>query len=126
LAQLISRHADTRHDFGPIHAERIEIKRLRRYIEEHYAEDIRLPDLAALVGWNPFYLLRVFRNEVGLPPHAYLEQIRIQRAQDFLRQGGAIADVAYQTGFSSQSHFTTSFRRVLGVTPGQFVKDLQL
>jgi AraC-like DNA-binding protein len=124
LAQLIMRHADTPPGAHPLKRERNEIRKLRHYMDEHHAEDIKLADLAALVSWNAYYLLRVFRSEVGLPPHAYLENVRIREAQRLLSQGTPVAHVAYGTGFSSQSHFTTTFKRLIGVTPGQYAKQV--
>jgi len=122
LAHLIQHHADT-HPFAKrVKREKAEVKRLRGYIEERCAEDITLDDLARLVNWSPFYLLRVFRREVGLPPHAYLETIRIREAQRLLQLQMPLVDVAYTMGFSSQSHFTTTFKRLIGVTPGQYAK----
>ncbi len=120
LAHLVLRHSGRRAIDLPPRRERGEVQRLRAYIDERYAEDLKLDDLAALVGWNPYYLLRVFRRAVGLPPHAYLEGRRVWHAQRLLRCGQPIADVAYATGFSSQSHFTVTFRRLVGVTPGQY------
>jgi transcriptional regulator GlxA family with amidase domain len=55
-----------------------------------------------------------------VPPHTYLESVRIRHAQQLLVQGLALAEVAYATGFSSQSHFTDRFRRIIGVTPGAY------
>ena len=124
LAQLITRHADIPPRPNMIRRERSEVKKLRRYIDEHYSEDIKLVDLASLVNWNAFYLLRVFRGEIGLPPHAYLENVRIQAAQRLLKQRIPVAHIAYDTGFSSQSHFTTTFKRLIGVTPGQYAKEV--
>lgn len=121
LAHLILRHGSRLAVDQPPRRERGEVRRLRAWLDERYAEDVRLDDLAALVGWNPYYLLRVFRREVGLPPHAYQETRRIDHAQRLLRHGLPIVDVAYATGFSSQSHFTVAFRRLVGVTPGQYV-----
>lgn len=126
LAQLITRHADTRPYLNPVRRERDEVRRIRAYMEERYAEDIKLDELARLVNWSPFYLLRVFRGEMGLPPHAYLENIRIRRAQRLLRFGTPIIEAAYETGFSSQSHFTTTFKRLIGVTPGQYAKEVNI
>jgi AraC-like DNA-binding protein len=124
LAQLVTRHADPKPQAGRIGRERVEIQRIRRYLDVHYADDVKLADLAALVHWSPFYLLRVFRNEVGLPPHAYLETIRIREAQRLLKLGTLLANIAYDTGFSSQSHFTTTFKRLIGVTPGQYGRQI--
>lgn len=124
LAQLITRHADSCLSLKPIKPERLEVQRIKHYIHERYAEDIKLDDLATLVNWNPFYLLRVFRREVGLPPHAYLETVRVRQSQDMLKRGEALAAVAYETGFSSQSHFSNSFKRLIGVTPGHYAKQV--
>lgn len=124
LAQLVIRHADSRFHASALKSERSEIRKIRAHIEERYAEDIKLADLATLVHWSPFYLLRAFRKEVGIPPHAYLESIRVRRAQDLLKNGLPIAEAAYATGFSSQSHLTTTFKRFIGVTPGQYAKEV--
>ncbi|MDX2139506.1 MAG: AraC family transcriptional regulator [Chloroflexota bacterium] len=101
------------------------IQRVCEYMQAHYAQDITLRELAAVVHWTPYYLIRIFKAETGLPPHAYLEGIRVQHAQRLIRQGRALADVAYATGFSSQSHMTTTFRRIMGVTPGAYARALQ-
>lgn len=124
LAQLILRHADARVVPGKVGRERCEVQRLRTYIDAHYAEDISLKTLAALVHWSPFYLLRVFRTETGLPPHAYLESVRIREAQRLLRVGQALAEVALAVGYNHQSHFTTAFRRLIGVTPGHYAQQV--
>ena len=124
LAQLVVRHADIRHSIKPTGHEKQEIRKLRRYIEERFAENITLDDLAQHVNWSPFYLLRVFRDTVGLPPHAYLTNFRIQQAQALLAAGHSIVDVTYATGFSNQSHLTRVFKKIIGVTPGQYAKDV--
>jgi AraC-like DNA-binding protein len=123
LGHLILRHADSRPPVKSIRAERHEVRRIRRYLDEHYADDVTLEQLASLVHWSPFYLLRVFRREVGLPPHAYLENVRVRRAQDLLLRGLPLAQIAYDTGFSSQSHLTNSFKRHIAVTPGQYAQQ---
>ena len=73
---------------------------------------------------SPYYLLRAFRAEVGMPPHAYLESIRIRRAQRLIEAGQPLAEVAAEMGFSSQSHLTQRFKQIIGVTPGQYARQL--
>lgn len=92
----------------------------RDYLEDHFAERITLPQLAAQTSLSPFHLVRVFRRSTGITPHAYLESARIRHAQRLLERGEAPAAVAFATGFSSQSHFTERFRRTLGVTPAVY------
>jgi AraC-like DNA-binding protein len=96
------------------------VAQARDYLEEHYAEPVRLAALAAHVHLSPYHLVRVFHRATGLPPHAYLESVRIRHAQRLLATGLAPAEVAYATGWSSQSHFTARFRRIIGITPGRY------
>lgn len=126
FATLISRYADVRYSAIPIREERSAVQRVRDYIEAHYDQNLSLSELARLVSFSPYYLARTFAAEVGIPPHAYLESVRIRHAQRLLALGTPIAQVALQTGFPHQSHFTTRFRRAVGVTPGQYVKQSKI
>ena len=94
-------------------------KRLREYIDAKYADDVSLSQLGELVSASPFHIARIFAREVGLPPHAYLESVRIRRAMELLTAGMATAEVALAVGYGDQSHFSHRFRRLTGVTPGQ-------
>jgi transcriptional regulator GlxA family with amidase domain len=69
--------------------------------------------------------VRVFQQATGMTPHTYVLDVRIKRARQLLHQGQAIAQVAQATGFVDQSHFHKQFKRILGVTPGQYRKFLQ-
>jgi len=57
-----------------------------------------------------------------MPPHAYQVRIRVEAARRMLLSGFAIATVAAELGFADQSHFTRHFRRVMGITPAQYVR----
>ena len=123
LAQLIIRHAENgltvRHEGTESRA----IRTAREYIEAHYAGNPSLKELSGVVGLNPFYLIRVFRKEVGLPPHEYLTQVRVEHAKKLLFDGLSIAEVALETGFVDQSHLTRRFKRLVGFTPKQFARQ---
>ena len=118
ITELVKRYADLRFPDRPAGKERQSIQRARRYIDERFAQGIRLDELAAHVSLSPYYLLRAFRAEVGMPPHAYLESVRIRRAQQLIEAGKPLADVAAEVGFSSQSHLNERFKQIIGVTPG--------
>ncbi|MEW5961668.1 MAG: AraC family transcriptional regulator, partial [Chloroflexota bacterium] len=120
LAQMIVRHADDRPRLRPVGREHESVKRARDYIETHYADDVSLDRLAGVAYLSPFHLIRVFSHEVGIPPHTYLTQVRVQRAKSLLTQGWPIARVAAETGFVDQSHLSRHFKRNIGVTPGQY------
>jgi len=64
------------------------------------------PNFASITNLSPFYLLRVFRKQVGCPPHEYQTQVRIARARKLIRKGHSIAEVALESGFFDQSHFS--------------------
>ena len=93
---------------------------VRAYLHEHFATDVRLSTLGTLAGLNSCYLIRAFRKRVGIPPHAYLMQVRIARAQSMLGAGWPVSEVALATGFADQSHLTRQFKRALGITPGVY------
>jgi transcriptional regulator GlxA family with amidase domain len=67
--------------------------------------------------------LRAFRGETGLPPHAYLNQLRVRRARVLLDDGVTPADVAVQVGFADQAHLTRHFKRVVGVPPAAYQRE---
>ncbi|MEO0986279.1 MAG: AraC family transcriptional regulator [Cyanobacteria bacterium J06639_14] len=119
LAELVTRHADQSID--PLTPESQIVQCIRDYLEAFYRQNPSLTELANLVQMKPLRLLRTFRKAMGLPPHAYLLQVRIHHAKAQLAQGHAIAEVAIDTGFADQSHFTRHFKRFVGVTPGQYV-----
>ncbi len=78
--------------------------------------------VAAVVRLSPYHFARQFKAATGLPPHQYVIARRIERAQQFLQRGGdlSLAEVAAHAGFSDQSQFSHHFKRLVGVTPGQF------
>ena len=125
LAQLIKRYADTTATEQALGKEKRAIQQARRYIEECFARGVRLHELAEQVGLSPYYLLRAFRAEVGMPPYAYLESVRIRHAQQLIEAGKPLAEVALEVGFSSQSHLTNRFKKIIGVTPGQYAQQVR-
>src|SRR5262249_31553080 len=92
------------------------------YIEEHLDASPTLEQMAALVHLSPSYFATLFRRATGLPPHQYVILRRVERAKELLQTGGdaSLAEVAAHAGFSDQSQFTHHFKRLVGVTPGQF------
>ncbi|MGI9326319.1 MAG: helix-turn-helix domain-containing protein [Pseudomonadales bacterium] len=95
------------------------IDMLLNYIEANLDSDLGIDKLADLVGVSNDQLHRSFKNAVGEPPHSYVVGRRTDVARDLLNQTQfSLAQIAYATGFSSQSHMTTAFRKILGTTPG--------
>lgn len=120
LGRLIVRYADGHPRPRPLTKEHIGIQRVRSFLDEHYDENISLDQLAAIAHLSPFHLLRSFREQVNLPPHAYQIQVRIMRARHMLHMGMSCVDTALAVGFADQSHFTKHFKRIVGVPPGLY------
>jgi len=99
-----------------------EIKVICEYIDLHYAQNITLNQLSELTGLSKYHLLRLFTRQKGISPYRYLETIRINNAKKLLEQGIPPIEVASQTGFSDQSHFTNFFKRMIGLTPKQYMR----
>jgi AraC-like DNA-binding protein len=94
----------------------------REYLEDNLGRSVPLEELARLANLSPFHLARVFRDEVGMPPHAYQTQARLGCARSLLLRGWPPARVAQETGFADQSHLTRRFKRLVGVTPGRYAE----
>jgi AraC family transcriptional regulator len=93
-----------------------------RYIHDNYSRDLSLNDLAEAVHLSPFHIARVFKQALGVSPHQYLIQVRVNSARSLLSAGSgerSLAEVASAVGFADQSHLTRHFKRILGITPKQ-------
>jgi AraC-like DNA-binding protein len=100
--------------------EKAPIIRVQQVIHARYADDLRLDELAGVACLSKSYFIRAFRHHVGISPYAYLLQVRLNQAKTLLQNGVSATEVAHQTGFFDQSHFTRYFKRFLGITPAQY------
>ena len=79
-------------------------------------------ELSRRVFVSQYYLIREFKKRFGLTPHQYQMQNRVRKAQHLLLEGRSIAEVALITGFCDQSHFDRWFRKMLGITPSDYIE----
>ncbi|WP_419786292.1 AraC family transcriptional regulator [Pseudodesulfovibrio sp.] len=101
------------------------IRSARSHLQTHFAEEVRLEDLAATAGCSPGRLNRAFARSVGMPPHEYQTLLRIREAKRMLRNGMPLADAALEAGFFDQSHMNRCFAKVMGMTPGTYVRGMR-
>ena len=95
------------------------------YIEEHLAENVPLATLASLVRLSPYHFSRAFKQSFGAPPHRYHTNRRIERAKALLeRHVLSVTDIGLSLGFSETSTFTTTFRKVTGLTPSRYDRSV--
>ncbi len=96
-----------------------QMRRVTEYMEAHLGDAIQLSDFAQLVGMSRSHFSQAFRTTTGMPPHRWHLNARISRAQELLLDTSlSLADIALQTGFADQSHFTKSFQRQVSTSPG--------
>lgn len=101
------------------------VARARALLDARLTETVTLDELAAHARLDKFRLCRAFRDEVGLPPHAYVTHRRVSRAQELLSRGISQAEVAQRVGLYDQSQLHRHFKRIVGVTPGAFARALR-
>lgn len=93
------------------------------YVQAHLERNLSLAEIAAAINISPTYFSRLFKRATGNSPHQYVIQQRVERAKELLKTTDlVIASIAFQVGFSSQSHLTQHFKRLTGVTPKQISK----
>lgn len=90
------------------------------HIHTHLDQELTLEQIAAVINISPTYFASLFKHATGISPHQYVIRQRVKRAKIMLAKTDlAIADIALQVGFSSQSHLTQQFKRFTGMTPKQ-------
>ena len=99
------------------------LRRVAEHVQANLAGELRLAELSAVIHMSPYHFARLFKKSTGVSPRQFVIRRRIEAATILLvladRQA-PIGEVARAVGFRSQSHFTTTFRRVTGVTPGNY------
>lgn len=98
-------------------------RRVVEYIEANLGRAVTVRELAEVAELSTHHFVRMFKRSLALTPYQYVLERRVERAKELLRSNAAsLAEVGLSTGFCSQSHFTTAFRRAVGATPAEFQK----
>ena len=97
------------------------VKKIRRYIEYRYAEDVKVSELAEHCGLNRSYMTKCFTEEMGISPKEYLMQYRMQKAKELLKKAELpVSNVAYAIGYSDPLAFSKMFRKREGMSPLEY------
>ena len=120
LATLMDRHAT----FIPENAywqSTGAVRQVCTYLRTHYSEPVSIRQLTGVAGgMSEVHLIRRFRQQVGMPPYAYLTYRRVEEAKRRLQQHQPTAQAALEAGFADQSHLTRQFKKMIGITPGVY------
>jgi AraC family transcriptional regulator len=100
---------------------RSQARRVLEYIETNLSREMTLREMAGIVDLSPYHFARMFKRTMSAAPHQYVLRRRVERAKAMLRTTGAsLTEISLSTGFCDQSHFTSTFRRIVGATPTIF------
>jgi AraC-like DNA-binding protein len=111
-------------DDGPVLAAG-PVRLARRVASADLEAGLGLADIARRVGLSPFHLHRLYRKAYGLTPAEHRLEARLRLARQMILAGAAIAEVAVALGFADQSHLNRAFRRLMGVPPGAWVRQVR-
>jgi AraC-like DNA-binding protein len=99
------------------------IRQARTTLAENFDKHITIPQLARQTGINEAKLKEGFRELFGQSIHAYLQQLRLEKAQELLLTTSmSVTDITYEIGYSHVTHFTSLFKKELGITPTEWRK----
>lgn len=102
-----------------------EINMVIDYLWEHVNKEFSLDDLSRIANLSPYYLVRLFKDNTGKTPYAYYMDIKISKAIEYFKAGKhSITEVSFILGFSSHSHFSSIFKKRVGMTPSDFIKRI--
>ena len=128
IGEFLRRFFERHGNFSP---ERIQartaprtVARVRDYLHSMSQHQVSIADLAQAAGVSGTHVIRTFSAATGMPPHAYLVSLRVERAKALLREGHSPTEAALETGFYDQSQLTRHFKRVTGVTPARFAAQM--
>ena len=120
FGRLFERHGSPVCRLPPAPRDRVLVERVKERMIADHADELQLEELATEVGLTTFQLIGLFKRTIGLTPHVYLTQVRLNAACRHLRHARPIAEVAAAVGFYDQSALTKHFKRCYGITPLQF------
>lgn len=105
---------------------RSEINTAINYLWENVNTEFSLKNLCKTVNLSPHYFIRLFKDNTGKNPYEYYMDIKIEKALEYLKASKySITEIGFILGFSSHSHFTSIFKKKVGITPSEYIKSIR-
>ena len=123
LSYLILNFTSYTKNYNNIFDNQLIVKKSLELINDCIDENISLDILANNCNLSKFHFLRVFKKEIGLTPHSFIINERLNRANNLIKSGKTISEASILVGFNDQSHFTRNFKKYFGYTPAKLIKN---
>ncbi|WP_455272064.1 AraC family transcriptional regulator [Rhizobium herbae] len=120
IADALLRHSDGGGRAPMKRSDQIAIRRACDFLQAHSDRQVNSDELETVTGLDRFTLARHFRSNLGTSPHRYLVMRRLERARAMIGSGRSLVEIAFETGFADQAHFTRHFKKTHGMTPGRW------
>ncbi|PVC66090.1 AraC family transcriptional regulator [Priestia megaterium] len=118
IYHILKQHNDSQSNFLSKTPGLEHLKIAMEYMQDHYAESITLDELTRLSNLSSSHFINSFKQTLGVTPHQYLLKIRIERAKEKLQSSSLpLSEIAYELGFTDQSHFSKHFKKITGMSP---------
>lgn len=95
-------------------------QRVRQYIEMNYASPLKLNTIASLFGYNSSYLGKLLMRDMGVNFNTYLDNVRIQKAVEYLKKGVSVIQAGELSGFNNPDYFTQKFKKYMKILPSEY------
>lgn len=102
------------------------IKPIFEYIHENYSNKMSIEELSKVINMSKYHFCRLFKKVTKMRPSEYINHVRIKKAQEILKEDKNISDVAFEVGFENISYFTRCFKKIVGITPREYQKQLKM
>lgn len=99
------------------------IVQAKLFIDSNYAERIDIDNISDEAHFSKYHFIRLFKEIYGTTPHQYLKNVRIEQAQQILKEGKFISDACFSAGFESLPSFSGLFKKIIGQSPSSYVKQ---
>lgn len=98
----------------------VQVRQSKDFMEKYYADKIQLDNMARAACMSRYHFIRLFQTIYGTTPRQYLRDVRIHKAKELIRKGGAIAQVCYEVGYDSLPTFSNAFKKGTGHSPKKY------
>ncbi|WP_166511723.1 helix-turn-helix domain-containing protein [Desulfallas thermosapovorans] len=98
------------------------VNKAKDYMHAYCNAGISINDICKEINLSPFHFIRLFKAQTGKTPYQYLLEVRMQQAETLLKGGCSVEEAARLCGFVNPGHFSSLFRRIVGITPSSYRK----